>query len=165
MGITELPAPPLLSLLGGLEEEFKERPNLSQLFSIFPGGCSAFGLLLLRFAVGLTAAAQGWAYFAGNDNPPPWMWAAGLLALLDGAALVVGFLTPAASAVTALGAIGTVASWFPAPTPNLFDAMLPTYLVIVVAVAILLLGPGSLSVDARLFGLREITIPRTITPT
>jgi uncharacterized membrane protein YphA (DoxX/SURF4 family) len=119
--------------------------------------------LLLRFAIGFTAAAQGWAYFAGA-NAAPWFWAAGLLALLDGAAIVFGFLTPMASVVIALGALGTIVSWCPAPTPNQFGAVLPTALVIVIAVAIVFLGPGSLSVDARLFGLREITISRKQSP-
>jgi uncharacterized membrane protein YphA (DoxX/SURF4 family) len=89
------------------------------------------------------------------------MWSLGLLTLLAGVAVILGLLTAAATVLIALGAMGTALSWFPAPAPNLFDQMLSTALVIVVAVAIALLGPGAWSVDARLFGLRTITIPRT----
>jgi uncharacterized membrane protein YphA (DoxX/SURF4 family) len=54
-----------------------------------------------------------------------------------------------------------VSSRFPPPSLNLFEALLPTFLVVVVAVAIIFLGPGAWSVDGRLFGRREIIIPHT----
>lgn len=111
--------------------------------------------------MGLTAILQGVAYLSRPGVAPIWMWSLGLLALLSGAALIVGVLTLGATALIAFGAMGTAFSWLPAPTPNLFDRMLPTALVIVVTVAIALLGPGAWSMDARFFGLRKITIPRT----
>jgi uncharacterized membrane protein YphA (DoxX/SURF4 family) len=89
---------------------------------------------------------------------------AGWLAIASGTLLLIGFLTPIAGTVAALAAIGVAFSWFPAPAANLFDAKLPTALVVVVAVAIVLLGPGALSLDARLFGRREIIIPHQSRP-
>jgi uncharacterized membrane protein YphA (DoxX/SURF4 family) len=118
------------------------------------------GLLLLRAAVGLTAVLQGWAYHSGHGNTPLWNWSVGLPMLLAGTALVVGLRTRIAGGLVALLAVGTAFSWLPAPIPNLFEALLPTARVIVVAIAIALLGPGALSIDARLFGLRKITISR-----
>jgi hypothetical protein len=44
------------------------------------------------------------------------------------------------------------------------DSFLPAIPVIVVAAAVALLGPGSYSVDARLFGMREIVIARSGRP-
>lgn len=104
---------------------------------------------------------QGVGYLSLHDIAPIWVWSLALLTLLAGVALLLGLLTSVAAALIALGTIGTALSWLPTPTPNLFDKIWPTALVIVVAVAIVLLGPGAWSVDARLFGLRKITIPRT----
>jgi hypothetical protein len=52
-------------------------------------------------------------------------------------------------------------SWAPQPEVNLFDAALPAILMTIVAAAVAFLGPGAFSVDARLFGRREIIIPHT----
>ena len=88
-----------------------------------------------------------------------WFWAAGLLAIVGGAALVIGFLTPIAGAAVAVAGIGIVL-WWPLPTrPFLFDGRLAAALVVVMAGAVVLMGPGALSLDAKLFGRREITIP------
>jgi uncharacterized membrane protein YphA (DoxX/SURF4 family) len=44
-------------------------------------------------------------------------------------------------------------------TPNLFDAKLSFLYAGVMLVALLLAGPGAFSIDARVFGRREIIIP------
>jgi hypothetical protein len=41
----------------------------------------------------------------------------------------------------------------------LFDAKLPIILAASMLVAIMLLGPGAFSIDARMYGRREIIIP------
>jgi len=93
-----------------------------------------------------------------------WFCAAGLLAAAGGASLVIGFLTPVAGATAALGGIGIVV-WWPLPTrPFLLDGRLAATLTVAMAAAVVLLGPGAISVDARLFGRREITIPEGSTP-
>jgi hypothetical protein len=48
----------------------------------------------------------------------------------------------------------------PPPTPNLFDARLSAILAAIMAAAIVFLGPGAFSLDARMFGRREIIIPQ-----
>lgn len=63
------------------------------------------------------------------------------LALFVAVPLAAGFMTPAAAAVAAAMAL-------------LYDA--PS--IAAIAVALALLGPGAFSVDARLFGRREIVI-------
>ena len=85
---------------------------------------------------------------------------AGGLAVASGISLLVGFLTPVACGLVGLGAIGTMLSWFSLPAANQFETKMMTILIGVVALAIVLLGPGALSIDARLFGRREIIIPR-----
>jgi len=87
------------------------------------------------------------------------MWVVGLLAVASGALLLLGFLSKAACVLVGLGSIGVALSWFPAPPLNLFDTKLSLLFVIIMAAAIMLLGPGAFSFDARLFGRREIIIP------
>jgi hypothetical protein len=56
--------------------------------------------------------------------------------------------------------VGSVFSWFPPSlTLELFEAKLTAALATVIAVALICLGPGAFSLDARLFGRREIIIP------
>ena len=136
------------------------RRELQRLFSTFPGGWPGLGLLLLRGAVSLIALSEGVSYLTGTANSTFGTSVAGLLAIASGASLLLGFLTPAGSAIVGLGCVGLLFSWFPSPVPNLIEVRLCAVLVITVAVAILLLGPGALSIDARLFGRREIIIPR-----
>lgn len=131
---------------------------------MFPGGWPGLGLLLLRLAIGGTAFIQGVAYLGDRANSNPWAWMIGALAALCGVCLVVGFLTPVAGGLVGLVAAGIAFSWLPPAAPNLFNAILPTVLVIVIAAALVLLGPGALSIDARSFGRREIVIPRIQRP-
>ena len=119
------------------------------------------GLLLLRAAVGVTAFIEGGVYLTDPAIPAFWMRLLGLLGVLGGISLMIGFLTPVAAVLVALGATGVAFSWFPSPVPRSFDTTLATIFVIVMTVAVVFLGPGALSLDARLFGRREIIIPRT----
>jgi uncharacterized membrane protein YphA (DoxX/SURF4 family) len=77
-----------------------------------------------------------------------------------GSLLLVGFLTPIVGGMVAVGAIGVAVSWLPGCTQNLFDSRLALAFGTALLAAILALGPGALSIDARLFGRREIIIPR-----
>jgi len=115
--------------------------------------------LLLRAAAGATAVIQGGSYLADPGNLTLRTTVVGVLGISSGTSLIFGFLTPIVSSLIGLGAIGTVLSWFPPPALNPFEATLPTILAAVVATAVVFLGPGALSVDARLFGRREIIIP------
>ena len=115
--------------------------------------------MLLRVAVGSTVAIQAGIYFADRNNPASWAWSIGLAGLSSGISLLAGFLTPVAGTLAGVVVIGIASSWLPPASPNLFDSTLAAVLTVVVAVAVVLLGPGALSLDARLFGHREIIIP------
>ena len=84
-----------------------------------------------------------------------------MASIAGGVSLLAGFLTPIAGGLVGLGALGLGSIWFPPPAANQIEARLISIFVVLVAVAVMLLGPGALSLDARLFGRREIIIPRT----
>ena len=134
------------------------------MFSTFPSGWPGIGLLLLRTAAGLTSVIQGWLYLTDRSSATSEVWLVGMFVIVSGASLSIGFLTPVAGALVAVAAVVIGLSWLPPPTPNLFNAPLPTILVVIVATAVVFLGPGSLSLDRRLFGRREIIIPHVPRP-
>ena len=118
-------------------------------------------MLLLRSVIALSVLVQGSLYLReGGGGPATWL--AGLAALAAGALLLIGFLTPIAGAVVGLGAIGVGLSILPACTPTLFDSRPAIVFAVTMLAAIVLLGPGAFSMDARVFGRREIIIPPRI---
>ncbi|MBC7926944.1 MAG: hypothetical protein H7039_14945 [Bryobacteraceae bacterium] len=137
---------------------------MQRLFSSFPGGWPGVALLLLRIAVGALSLAQGALQLADREHPGVWSGLAGFLALAGGASLLLGLLTPIGGGVVALGTGATALSLLPLPTSTLFDSGLFTAFVAIVAVSIVILGPGALSIDAVLFGRREIVIPHSSRP-
>lgn len=114
---------------------------------------------MLRVVVGVTAAVQGGTYLANADDPTVATWAVGVLAITSGVSLLVGFLTPGAGATAGLSIVFMAVSWLPVPAANLFLDRVGALCVAAVAAALVLLGPGALSLDARLFGRREIIFP------
>ncbi|HKG78400.1 MAG TPA: DoxX family protein, partial [Pyrinomonadaceae bacterium] len=132
--------------------------SLRKLFSTFPSEWPGVGLLLLRALVGCSLIVQGIGYVrTPNDS----LVARGLavLAFASGAFLLAGLMTPLVAVLVAAGAIGIALSRLPLPGEVVFDDYLAIINLIVLSIAIALLGPGAFSLDARMFGRREITIP------
>jgi len=123
------------------------------LFSAFPGGWPGLGLLLLRALVGVTLIAQSLTYI-GSTKLSALSWVVTALVLIIASCLLVGFMTPIAAMIIGLGAIALALSSLFQTNQTLLD-------VIVLTIAIALLGPGAFSIDARMFGRREILIPNT----
>jgi uncharacterized membrane protein YphA (DoxX/SURF4 family) len=87
------------------------------------------------------------------------VWAVGSLAVALGAAIAVGFLTPAASTAATVGYLMVSASPFLRIEGNHHISTIAAFNLASVSAALVLLGPGAFSLDARLFGRREIIIP------
>jgi len=101
---------------------------------------------------------QGVFFLGDRDNLGVATGLAGLLALGGGAAIILGLLTPLAGSVVGLGIIALQLCQVPFPPGSLLNAAHPAFFVATVAISIVLLGPGALSIDARLFGRREIIV-------
>jgi len=84
---------------------------------------------------------------------------ASALLSLSGLCLLIGFLTPILSVLACLECLGIAFSWFPTRMMDSFDSKLTLIPIIAISLAIALLGPGAFSLDARLFGWKEIVIP------
>ena len=115
--------------------------------------------MLLRVGIGAMAVVQAAFYLPRGGS---WSFASlfcCLLLVASGVCLLIGFLTPIAAVVIGIAAVGSAISLIPAPARNLFDAKIACYEVAVTAAAMALLGPGAFSLDAHLFGRREIVIP------
>jgi uncharacterized membrane protein YphA (DoxX/SURF4 family) len=136
---------------------------LQKLFSTFPEGWPGLGLVLMRLAVGLSAIVQGIGTFI--DSPAQMLSCTiGSLEIIAGAALLIGFLTPIAGASASLGNLAIAVSWFRTSGENAHVKTVAALYLVVISIAVTLLGPGAFSLDARLFGRREIIIPEASRP-
>jgi uncharacterized membrane protein YphA (DoxX/SURF4 family) len=113
---------------------------------------------MLRGAVGLNAIIDAGVGVAGSTHPVPAAVICAVVALACGTLLLAGFLTPVAGILLGGGRI--CLAFVPAPFSGagVDDGWMGAFEMAVTA-ALVLLGPGRFSLDAYLFGRREILIP------
>ena len=139
--------------------------SVQRLFSGFPAGAPGAGLLLLRLTLGVYLIAQGARIldpFMGTGTPPTIFAALTALAMFVGGSLgAVGVLTPITQSTSvAVGLITLIDVLWPPPAVPGLDVPWPLAMTTtVMAVSLVFLGPGAYSIDAFLFGRREISIP------
>ena len=121
---------------------------MRRLFSTFARGWPGVGLLLIRIAAGVSMIIAGFATFQAGE--PPASLLLRLLAIVDGALLVVGLWTPIAGSLVVGLAIWQTVLRHENPYPGMLLAAM--------GAALALVGPGALSVDAWLFGWKRIDI-------
>jgi hypothetical protein len=114
------------------------------------------GLLLLRSVIGSTIILQA-VFLWGDASTTVQLLSA--VAFACGGLLLLGFRTHLAGGVIALAIAALALSPASLPERNLLGQALPATLAESMALATVLLGPGAYSVDARVFGRREIIIP------
>ena len=131
---------------------------MQKLFSTFPSDWPGVGLLLLRVLVACSLIAQSIGYVQ-MPNRSLVAWGLAALTFAGGAFLLIGLMTPFMAVLVAAGGVAAVLSFIPLPGSALSYSYLAILNLIVLSIAIALLGPGAFSLDARMFGRREITIP------
>jgi uncharacterized membrane protein YphA (DoxX/SURF4 family) len=102
---------------------------------------------------------QGFGLVSLSDRSGFATWATAVAAVVVGLALLIGLLTPVAGVAGAIGYLVAGCSTFLAGGDDGRGLGLTALDLAVMSIALVLLGPGAFSVDARLFGRREIIIP------
>jgi uncharacterized membrane protein YphA (DoxX/SURF4 family) len=115
---------------------------------MFPYGWPGRGLLLLR--LGLVAILTHDGIQAWMGAPQRESIALQVVAAFTGVFLLFGLWTPVASAIVALSEIGIVLTGTTHPQSTILLASQ--------GIALAFLGPGSVSIDARLFGRKRLNI-------
>jgi hypothetical protein len=121
---------------------------LQRLFPMFPYGWPGTGLLLLRLGVVAILTHDGIRAWMGG--PPRESIELQVVAAITGVFLLVCLWTPVAGAIVALTEISIVLTGAAHPQSAI---LLATQ-----GIALAFLGPGSLSIDARLFGRKRLNI-------
>jgi uncharacterized membrane protein YphA (DoxX/SURF4 family) len=115
---------------------------------MFPNGWPGGGLLLLRVVVGLILIHDGIGALIGV--PQRESIALQVVAAIAGIFLLVGLWTPIAGAIVAPSELWIALTGTDHPRGTILLATL--------GIALAFLGPGALSIDARLFGRKRLDI-------
>jgi uncharacterized membrane protein YphA (DoxX/SURF4 family) len=118
------------------------------LFSTFASGWSGAGLLLMRLVAGITLVSRGIVGLQGEVQLERAMLQ--VLTAFAGILLLAGLWTPIAGVLAAM-----IELW---RTFSEHGDTLTHILLVTLAIALALVGPGAWSVDARLFGWKRIDI-------
>lgn len=132
---------------------------MQKLFSAFPEGAPGIALLLIRLAVSLRLGIPGLQATISAKHFITLQSSFGVLETVSGLAIALGLLTPIMSAFAVISCIATSASWLVAGSPLLSWAGIATADLTIMSIALMLLGPGGLSLDAIFFGRRNVIIP------
>ena len=119
---------------------------MQRLFSTFPGGLPGAGLVLLRAAAALPLAYTGMLTVA-SSSPVILEVVSAVAAIL----LLIGLWTPLVGVLIAVAELGLAVRNPAEPWTYVHFATM--------GAALAMLGPGGCSLDARLFGRKQIQIP------
>jgi putative oxidoreductase len=131
-----------------LDRTIETRCDLQRLFSMFPNGWPGAGILILRLVTGTLLIRDGVTALAAA----PQLQTIILYSSAVGAGLLLlaGLWTPIAGILVAI-----VEIWSALSGLNLLENSI---LLATIGSALAVLGPGSRSIDARLFGRKRIDV-------
>jgi putative oxidoreductase len=118
--------------------------------SNFVGGRPALGLLLIRIAAGAALAIDGKVRVQFGEPLLP--LTLGLLEVATGAVLIAGLWTPVAGILSMALSVSEILVFH--------DTLCPAILLACMGAGLAFIGPGALSIDAWLFGLKRIDIDK-----
>ena len=122
---------------------------MQRLFNTFANGWPGIGLFLQRLVTAAVLFHSATAHI-GQVSPLA-LLALRIIAGGGGMLLLLGLWTPVAGTIVAIAELGIIL-WYPGdPWTRIMLAMLGATLA--------MLGPGAWSIDARLFGRKQIVIP------
>jgi uncharacterized membrane protein YphA (DoxX/SURF4 family) len=128
-------------------------------FSTFAPGWPGVGLLVLRIALGIPLIVEGIALLADLRDTASLLIIVALTSIAAGVTLLVGYSVGLGAIAGGFVVIAVYFSPLHGERLNLFSSRIACFLAISIAIALVFLGPGAFSIDARRFGRREIVIP------
>ena len=133
-------------------------------FSTFASGWPGVGLLVLRIALGIPLLVEGIALLADWRDAASLLIVVALTSIAAGITLLVGYSVGLGAIAGGVVVMATHFSSLHGERLNLFSSRIACFLAMSIATALVFLGPGAFSIDARRFGRREIVIPPRSTP-
>jgi uncharacterized membrane protein YphA (DoxX/SURF4 family) len=131
------------------------------MISTFPDGISGLGLLILRSALGIALALGALTYLHDRNNGSPVIVTVILLMVLTALLIVIGYRTRITAIAGMAAMVAGMMSCTGEPVFEKLDIWTMEVFAIAIAAAIACVGPGVFSLDSRLFGRREIVIPKS----
>lgn len=133
--------------------------RLQRTFSMFPDGWAGLGLLLLRVAAAIGLAWYGYMLLTWQGATPATLVVA-TTSLASSFALLLGYLTPIAASLGVITNLWEAFGWSLPFRQVIWEDRLNCAFAVIIAIALLCLGPGAFSLDALRYGRREIVIPQ-----
>ena len=139
---------------------------MQNLYSTFPGGTPGIGLLILRTAAAIATGTYGGILLSRLETTINSQFSyishliLSLILITGSVFFLLGLMMPVVSITLAVSEL--IAALVRLTLPNPLDGFRFTWIALLllasIAAALFFLGPGAFSIDARLFGRRQIFI-------